>query len=254
LLAFIFYTMTHALDKIKALSFVEQVLHFEELGSTNTYAKQRAELPASGLTVICADVQHAGRGRGDNSFFSEINGGLYASLVCYVPDMAGHFMYNRAISCAICDAIQNRFDSSPLFIKWPNDIYWQDGKLCGILLETVPGRKNHLIIGVGVNVNLRDTDFPRDLRSIATSVMAETGVKIDIHELLYDILALFWNFLALPKADAHAMYSGRLYRVGANVEINGQTGLFSGVSEDGRLCLKKGDETKCFMSGTLKYL
>jgi BirA family biotin operon repressor/biotin-[acetyl-CoA-carboxylase] ligase len=246
--------MTHSLDKIKTLSFVEQVLYFKELDSTNTYAKGLAAPPASGLTVICADMQRAGRGRGENSFFSEINGGLYTSLVCYVPDMAGHFSYNRAISLAICDAISNRFEFSPLFIKWPNDIYWQDRKLCGILLETIPVRQTHIIIGFGVNVNLRENDFPHDLRSVATSVLAETGVKIDIHELLYDILVSFWNYCVLSRSDAHDLYTSRLYRVGAQVEINGQKGLFGGVSEDGRLCLKKDDEIEYFMSGTLNYL
>lgn len=248
--------MESSLNKIKSLSFVEQLLHFDVLDSTNSYAKDLAALPASGITVICADAQRAGRGRGDNSFFSEIQGGLYASLVCFVPDMTAHFTYNRAISLAICDAVQNRFEFSPLFIKWPNDIYWQDRKLCGILLETIPGRQNHIIIGLGVNVNLQGRDFPHDLRDTATSVLAETGVRIDIHELLYDILTLFWNYCVLPGADTHALYAERLYRPGASVEINGRKGLFAGVCEDGRLCLKMGAdaETEHMMSGTLKYL
>jgi BirA family transcriptional regulator, biotin operon repressor / biotin---[acetyl-CoA-carboxylase] ligase len=246
--------MESSLNKIRSLSFVEQLLHFEVLDSTNTYAKELAALPASGLTVILADTQRAGRGRGDAAFFSNINGGLYASLVCFVQDLSAHFTHNRAISLAICDAVQNRFEFSPLFIKWPNDIYWQDRKLCGILLETVAGRQNHIIMGLGINVNLRAEDFPHDLRNIATSVFAETGVTIDIHELLYDILTLYWNYCILPRSEVHALYTQRLYRPGAAVEINGQTGQFAGVKEDGRLCLKKGAETEYVTSGTLKYL
>jgi BirA family transcriptional regulator, biotin operon repressor / biotin---[acetyl-CoA-carboxylase] ligase len=248
--------MESSLNKIRSLSFVEQLFHFEVLDSTNTYARELAALPASGLALICADTQRAGRGRGDNTFFSTINGGLYASLVCFVQDLTAHFTYNRAISLAICDAIQNRFEFSPLFIKWPNDIYWQDRKLGGILLETIAGRQNHIVIGLGINVNLRGDDFPHDLRNIATSIFAETGVKIDIHELLYDVLTLFWSYCVLPGADAHALYAQRLYRPGASVEINGHKGLFAGVKEDGRLCLNRGAdaETEYVMSGTLKYL
>jgi BirA family biotin operon repressor/biotin-[acetyl-CoA-carboxylase] ligase len=246
--------MESSLNRIKSLSFIEQLLHFDALDSTNTFAKDLAALPASGLTVICTDVQRGGRGRGDNKFFSEINGGLYASIVCFVPDITVHFAYNRAISLAICDAIQNRFEFSPLFIKWPNDIYWQDKKLCGILLENIPGRQNHIIIGLGINVNLEENDFPHDLRDIATSILAETGVKIDIHELLYDILTLFWNYSVLPRAGAHALYEERLYCPGAQVEINGQKGVFAGVNEDGRLRLKRGAEMEYIVSGTLKYL
>jgi BirA family transcriptional regulator, biotin operon repressor / biotin---[acetyl-CoA-carboxylase] ligase len=246
--------MDSSLHKIKSLSFIEQLLHFESLDSTNTFAKELAALPASGLTVICADRQRAGRGRGDNSFFSDAAGGLWASLVCFVQDIGAHFSYNRAISLAICDAIQNRFESCPLFIKWPNDIYWQDKKLCGILLETVPGRQTHIIIGFGINVNLEAGDFPDDLRNIATSILAETGLSVDIHDLLYDILTLFWNYCILPRAEVHTLYCDRLYRPGAAVEINGEKGIFSGVLEDGRLCLKKGAETGYVMSGTLRYL
>jgi BirA family transcriptional regulator, biotin operon repressor / biotin---[acetyl-CoA-carboxylase] ligase len=246
--------MDSSLNKIKSLSFVEQILHFETLDSTNSYAKELVALPASGLTVICADRQRAGRGRGENSFFSEVNGGLYASIVCFVQDIGAHFAFNRAISLAICDAIQNRLESCPLFIKWPNDIYWQDKKLCGILLETIPGRQTHIIIGVGVNVNLAAEDFPHDLRNIATSVQIETGTSIDIHDFLYDILTLFWNYCILPKTEVHTLYCERLYRPGAAVEINGQKGLFAGVREDGRLCLKKGAETDYMLSGTLRYL
>jgi biotin-[acetyl-CoA-carboxylase] ligase BirA-like protein len=246
--------MNSSLNKIKSLSFVEQLLHFDALGSTNTFAKDLAALPTSGLAVVCADTQGAGRGRGDNQFFSEVNGGLFASIACFVPDISAHFTYNRAISLAISDSIQNRFDACPLFIKWPNDIYWQDKKLCGILLETVPGRHNHLIIGFGINVNLQKNDFPLSLKDIATSVAIETGMTIDIHDLLYDIVSLFWNYCVLPRTEVHSLYCDRLYKVGASVEINGQRGLFAGVREDGCLCLKRGQTTEYVVSGTLRYL
>jgi BirA family biotin operon repressor/biotin-[acetyl-CoA-carboxylase] ligase len=246
--------MNSSLNKIKSLSFVEQLLHFDALDSTNTFAKDLAALPTSGLAVVCADTQRAGRGRGENPFFSEVNGGLFASIACFVPDISAHFTYNRAISLAISDSIQNRFDACPLFIKWPNDIYWQDKKLCGILLETVPGRHNHLIIGFGINVNLQNNDFPHNLRDIATSVKIETGMTIDIHELLYDILTLFWNYCVLPGAEVHSLYCDRLYKFGASVEINNRRGLFAGVREDGCLCLKRGADTEYMVSGTLKYL
>ena len=245
--------MNPSLNKIKSLSFVEQLIHLDATDSTNTFAKDLAALPASGLTVICADTQRAGRGRADNSFFSEAKGGLFASLVCFVADIRDHFICNRAISLAICDAVQNRFESSPLFIKWPNDIYWQDKKLCGILLETIPNRFNHIIIGLGINVNLRDSDLPPDLMRKATSVLAETGVTIDIHELLFDILTLYWSYCVLPKAELHPLYSERLYRVGASVEINGQKGVFDGVFDDGRLRLKTGTDTVAVASGSMRF-
>jgi BirA family biotin operon repressor/biotin-[acetyl-CoA-carboxylase] ligase len=240
-------------DKIKALSFVEQLIQLETTDSTNTYAKGLAALPASGCAVICADTQMAGRGRGDNVFFSRVRGGLYASIVCFVQDIADHFACNRAMSLAICDSIQNRFESCPLFIKWPNDIYWQDRKVCGILLETIPGQRNHIVIGIGVNVNLKPDDFPHELRNTATSILIETGMTIDIHDLLYDILTLFWNYGVLPRSEVHSLYCDRLYKPGAAVEINGQKGTFAGVREDGCLCLKKVAEMVYLVSGTLRY-
>src|SRR5271157_177410 len=125
-------------SSLTSLSFVEKAYHFQSINSTNTFAKSLVCLPANGICVITADRQTAGRGQRDNTFFSGTDGGLYASIVCPISDIQSHFMYNRAISLAICHAIEGKVPLSLVRIKWPNDIYWSDRKICGILLESLP--------------------------------------------------------------------------------------------------------------------
>jgi BirA family transcriptional regulator, biotin operon repressor / biotin---[acetyl-CoA-carboxylase] ligase len=246
--------MNVSLEKIRRLPFIENLYYFETVDSTNNFAKRLSLLPASGFTVICADVQSSGRGRGDNTFFSEVKGGLFVSIVCTIPDITAHFTYNRAISLAIFDAINFLFPNAPLFIKWPNDIYWQDKKLCGILLEPVPSNPHHLVIGFGINVNLHSSRFPRDIRDSATSILDKTGTTPDIHDLLYDIVKRFRGYQSIDSAGSHLLYVRRLYKPGKFIEIGGRRGIFDGVAEDGRLVLKTKSETEYITSGTVRFL
>jgi len=241
-------------NRIRSIPFVSTCFYFDELDSTNTYAKTVASLSGNKLTVIVAGRQTAGRGQRSNSFFSHVNGGLFATFICPVPDIAQHFVYNRALSLAIVTSLQNRFPKAPLYIKWPNDIYWSTKKICGILLESLPVYKNHIALGFGINVNIPIALFPCELLAIATSVLQETNSEIDIMELLYDILILFDNYAKQPVQTVHALYKKKLYRLGASIEINDAKGLFTGVLEDGKLCLETKTGITYHVSGTMRFV
>jgi BirA family transcriptional regulator, biotin operon repressor / biotin---[acetyl-CoA-carboxylase] ligase len=246
--------MSSSITKIQDLPFVENLLHFKSIDSTNTFAKNLKDLPRKGITVICADRQTAGRGQRQNSFFSGKAGGIFASVVSPIADISSHFMFNRAISLAIFDALKDTSPKALLAIKWPNDIYWGDKKVCGILLENVPRSEHHIIAGFGINVTITRDTFPDDLHDIATSVVIETGKKRNIYLLLRNILERFWKYLSLDPAAAHLLYSNRLYKVGANCEVNGQTGVFKGVREDGRMRMDVGGNEILLMSGPVRFI
>jgi biotin-[acetyl-CoA-carboxylase] ligase BirA-like protein len=245
--------MNTALEKIRKLSFVEQLFQFNSIESTNTFAKSLKDLPENGIVVVCADKQTAGRGQRQNTFFSEAKGGIFASIVCPIEDITSHFNYNRAISLAIYDAVKSTCPAAQLSIKWPNDIYWDDKKLCGILLENIQQSSRHIVVGFGINVNITLKTFPQDIRDIATSLMIETGKNHSEHVLLRKILEWFWKYLALESAAAHLLYASRLYKKGFDCEVNGQKGIFIGVLEDGRMRLKTVDKEMFLSSGPVRF-
>ena len=245
--------MNPSLEKIQKLPFVEQLYPFNSIDSTNTFAKSLKDLPEKGIVVVCADKQTAGRGQRQNTFFSEAKGGVFASIVCPIADIGSHFIDNRAISLAIYDAIKSTCPLARLSIKWPNDIYWGNNKLCGILLENIPQSSRHIVVGFGINVNIALQTFPEDIRDIATSLLIETGKKHSEFVLLGKILDWFWKYLPLDIAAAHLLYVNRLYKTGSDCEVNGQKGVFEGVLEDGRMRLRTGDKEILLSSGPVRF-
>ena len=146
-------------DCLNGLPFVRKFIHLENIDSTNLFGRSLEDIPESGITVIQADNQSSGRGRLGNSFFSSHSGGLWVSIITPISDLSRHFQFNRAISLAIHDSILKLFPDSPLGIKWPNDIYWAERKICGILLENHLFHPEFLVIGFGINVNIKPAIF-----------------------------------------------------------------------------------------------
>ena len=244
--------LPHAL---KNLSFVERFYSHPVLSSTSDTARSLSEFPQEGLYVIQADRQTAGRGRSGAAFFSNVEGGLWASIVTPVGSMDEHFIHNRALSVGLCQAVEASCGHpGACTIKWPNDIYWSGRKLCGILLENHSCRQNMLIIGFGINVNLSMNDFPQELRSIATSVLIETGRRLSLSQLLNETILQYHANLTLIADDIHRTYTGRLYGLGRAVEVDGHKGIFEGVEPDGRLRLNKKQDVVYIMSGHLNFL
>ncbi|MBN1759523.1 MAG: biotin--[acetyl-CoA-carboxylase] ligase [Chitinispirillaceae bacterium] len=222
----------HALS---GLTFIERFYTYPTLESTNETARKMLQRPHRGFFCIQADRQTAGKGRRGGPYFSDSSGGLWVSLVTKLSDPSKHFNYNRALSLAIATSLEQCGREYPIAVKWPNDIYWGDKKICGILLESHPRHSDLLILGFGVNVNIPAGEFPETLRTIATSVAIETGKQCSISALLRVVLKQFVLFLDTDQEKVHALYTSRLYRRGAYIGINGMTGIFSSVASDGQL-------------------
>jgi len=240
--------------KLAALPFIYKLHCFDSIDSTNTFAKGLTDFSDTGLTIIVAKLQTAGRGQRGNSFFSKAQGGIFATIVCPIPTIENHFFYNRAISLAIFDSIKAIFPFAPLAIKWPNDIYWGNKKLCGILLESVPFSQKHFSLGFGINVNLRCEQFPPDIQDIATSVQIETGKTVDLDNLLCEIIKRFQVIQSLPISQSHEIYEKQLYRIGSLIEIDGKQGRLSGVEPDGRLVIESSQGIEFCVSGIVRFL
>lgn len=224
----------HALS---GLSFVERFYSYPILESTNATACAMKHHPKKGIYCIQADQQISGKGRRGGTYFSNNTGGLWVSLVVPTDDLSQHFMYNRAISLAVALTLEQCGKDLPVSIKWPNDIYWGNRKICGILLEGHPLFSNVIIIGFGLNVNIPKDEFPEELENIATSISIETGQQCSMSALLRTILRHYSVILDADQDKIHGYYLKRLYGKGQRIGINGISGTFSTVVPDGRLKL-----------------
>jgi BirA family biotin operon repressor/biotin-[acetyl-CoA-carboxylase] ligase len=244
----------------------KKYIYLDGVDSTNNYAKSLAESIRNSpdndeLLVIRAKRQSGGRGRGDKTFFSDHQGGLWVSIIAPISDISKHFEHNRAISLAILESlkkigggINSCYDGAPVSIKWPNDIYWGDKKVTGILLENSPENPNVIIIGFGINVNIAGNDFPKDLRERATSVLIEIGREHSLEPMLEDIVSGYQKYINDNRSAAHKLYLTYLYKKGHPAIVNEHTGTFVTVEPDGRIVLDTAQGRVFCCSGTLQFL
>lgn len=139
--------------------------YFDELASTNDLAMERARHGAPSGTIICADYQHAGRGRRGAPRVSPPGAGVLFSLL--LRPAAPLPPHHWAILTGVGVAHGLRDLGVMAKIKWPNDLILDDRKIGGILVETVP---EATVIGVGINCRTVAADFPEALRSRAASL------------------------------------------------------------------------------------
>lgn len=163
------FEISHGLDTEFIGKYAE---YFDVLGSTNDYAKKRAQEGCKEGTVIVADTQEAGRGRLGRTWASPKGKGIWMSVILR-PVISPYDVQiiTLAASVAVVSAIK-KTTGIKAGIKWPNDILLEGKKVCGILTEmsSEMDRVNHLILGIGVNVNQQDKDFTEELRGTAASI------------------------------------------------------------------------------------
>jgi biotin-[acetyl-CoA-carboxylase] ligase BirA-like protein len=223
--------------------------------STNDLARAATEFPTRGIFVFQADCQTAGRGRRGTPWFSDSDGGLAATILSPLSSAEAHFGHNRALSCGICEAIESATGNAvSCSIKWPNDIYVNDKKVCGVLLESHPARNDMLVLGFGINVNSDPTAFPMDLQPVATSLAIETGMRFSLSRLLESIIGRYLVNRSIDKAKAHCCYEARLYGLGRRIMLEGAAGTFDAVETDGRLRMNIGHEVIYNVSGHLQFI
>lgn len=147
---------------------------YKTLTSTNTEAKMAILQNAKHGTVILSEEQTKGRGRLGRDFFSPPQSGIYMSIILKPHlNIANSVLITTAAAVAVCLSIDKFSKESPQ-IKWVNDIYIENKKVCGILTEAVTdfesGTVDSVIIGIGLNVKTKENSFPEELQGIAGSI------------------------------------------------------------------------------------
>ena len=170
-----------------------EIHYFEEIASTNRVALELARDGHPQGTVVIAEGQTAGRGRLGRSFFSPSGLNLYTSIVLR-PDLTLERAptWILATAVAVADSIARFVDADDAVeIKWPNDVLLGGLKTSGILMElgAEATRVAHLVLGIGVNLNVDREDFPDEFRSLATSLASHAGHPIDRAAFTRDLYA-----------------------------------------------------------------
>ncbi len=188
-----------------------RVIRLDSTGSTNTHAATVADQLGHGDVVI-ARSQTAGRGQRGNSWEAEPGLNLTFSLMLRPEGVRAdeQFLVSEAVALGVAEVLGRHLPGTEVSVKWPNDIYAGDRKICGILIENVISGTGLVrsIAGIGINVNQRrflsDAPNPVSMRQIA-------GRDFDLDTLLDEVTD---RILALTS-DLHALpgpYAARLWR------------------------------------------
>lgn len=212
--------------------------------STNRVLKEAAAAGAPAGRVLVAEMQTAGRGRMQRSFFSPDATGLYMSILLR-PSMpaADAQLLTVAAAAAAAEAVEALIGRQ-VDIKWVNDLYLDGRKICGILTESaldpLTGRLVYAVVGIGVNLLLPPGGFPAEIADTAGTLFAVPPAEDPRAGLCAGILRAFSRYADRPEARAFlAPYRRRSFLIGRHVTLtpSGERVLVVGIDDDGRLCV-----------------
>jgi BirA family transcriptional regulator, biotin operon repressor / biotin---[acetyl-CoA-carboxylase] ligase len=224
-------------------------IFIEKLTSTNTYAHQLLltdDLPEG--TIFRTGFQSAGRGQMGNKWESENGKNLLFSIVLY-PSMilpSEQFLISMTISLGICDFLKR--NSNNCTIKWPNDIYMNNDKIAGILIEhyVIGNEIKSTIAGIGLNINqdkfISGAPNPISLKMITGR---EHDLDLSLNQLLSDLDKRYKQLIAGNFNQVRKEYILQLYRLNEWSDFKDLNGIFKGriisVTEEGRLQIERGN-------------
>lgn len=225
----------------------------DTVDSTNRYALDllRQRPPAEGFTVWALE-QTAGRGQRGNTWLTEPRANLTFSVILqprFLP-VNEQFWLTKSIALAVARFVSSHLPSVPVSVKWPNDIYVNNQKIAGILIENILEQSTirHSVTGIGININQQvfDPAVPN-----ATSLKLLTGNTFELDTCLDQLFVLIEKFyLELRNGNYRQIddaYHEILYRKGVlcNLLINGKPckGTIKGVSATGHLLVDTDEDS-----------
>jgi BirA family biotin operon repressor/biotin-[acetyl-CoA-carboxylase] ligase len=251
------------IDRILAETFIEHVDYRYEIGSTNDRALQLAKEPtAAARLLVLADKQTVGRGRGANSWWAA-DGALTFSVLLKAeaislppsrwPQLA------LATGLAVADALEDSLGrNAAVALKWPNDVYLRNRKICGILVETADGQSARLVIGVGINVNNRASTAPSELRDKAIALCEVAQRDLPLADVLCRVLqrlASRLSWIASCENQLQNEWRSRCLLTGRQVEIETGprrvVGNCLGIDAAGALLIETDNGRETCLSGVV---
>ncbi|MDO9039068.1 MAG: biotin--[acetyl-CoA-carboxylase] ligase [Lutibacter sp.] len=240
------------------------IIKLNAIESTNLYLKKLAvEKELESYTVVSANYQSAGRGQMGANWHSETGKNLTFSILIKFDafEIERQFYLSMAVSLGLLAAIRFHI-SSPLFVKWPNDILAEKDKLAGILIENIVSGNviKQTVIGIGLNVN--QVQFPSTIGKV-TSLKKLMGISFDTESLLESIVISIQNFVDYIERKEFQklkeLYLKSLYKFQKPAMFEDDKGLiFLGkivnICEDGKLVVElENEKTRKFNLKEIKF-
>jgi BirA family biotin operon repressor/biotin-[acetyl-CoA-carboxylase] ligase len=231
-------------------TFINAVEFHAEIGSTNDRALDLAasDLPLELPLLIWGLKQTAGRGRGSNRWWAT-EGALTFTVVldtkALTLPMEKWPLVSLTTGLAVSAAVQELIPHAELGLKWPNDVFLYDRKVCGILVEIPPKQSGKLVIGIGINVNNSLTDAPDEFKSRATALCDVSNRIWELSGVLVTVLKQLEEHLKQLSDNDPTLaerWHGTCYLRGRTVQHSvGDrlvTGVCQGVDRQGALLLQ----------------
>ncbi|MBW5389502.1 biotin--[acetyl-CoA-carboxylase] ligase [Brachyspira hampsonii] len=240
-------------------------LIYKTVESTNTIARAMAIKGAESGTVIIAEEQTSGYGRNGKFFFSPYGTGIYMSIILNLKKEKKIFnssFITTAAAMAVSKSIEEVTNESTQ-IKWVNDIFINNKKVCGILTEGSfsfeDGKLDYAVIGIGINVNFPKKGFPKELDNIAASINNDnlknnSDIRnILIAKILENLYEYYFNDI-----NFYEEYKKRSFLIGkkVSVDINGKENIVKVLDIDKTFALiveLKNGEIDRLTSGSVNY-
>ena len=236
--------------------FGRRIEYYNRLSSTNVEAWNLINDNTVNGSIVITDNQYEGKGQSTKGWFSGISKGLAMSIIINEKidvKLSGILSLMAGLSVHKC--IESYKINSTL--KWPNDIMIEDKKICGVLSESKISKK-HLsktVVGIGLNINEELSDFPNDLKDIATSFKIISNKVFQRELIIATILNNFEEYYNILQNDSNRIikeWSSNCAYI--NKEINFldnnklKTGLFIGINQYGHAQLKINNKIENFNS------
>ncbi|WP_163537637.1 biotin--[acetyl-CoA-carboxylase] ligase [Gracilibacillus sp. YIM 98692] len=230
----------------------KNLIYKEELGSTQTLAHQLAQDDAPHGTVVITNNQTSGRGRLNRKWESNHSDGIWMSIILR-PKLAPYNASQMTLFTAVTlvDTL-NTLTNLNVQIKWPNDLFINGKKCCGILTEMQAELDGiqYMVIGIGMNVNQDAHSFSEELLHQATSIRMETGEQWDRKQLITAILDNFEKayktYMDNGFSQIKQKWTKNAYKLNEKVHITMSNQSFDatikGITEDGALLVFSDEE------------
>lgn len=173
-------------EHLKTTCLGNTLIHLDSVDSTNSYLKNLPDSKSG--TVVIADMQTGGRGRRGRSFWSP-TGGIYLSVMYIPTEPIDVGKITSCVALSVCKSIEKLVELEPK-IKWVNDVFINNKKICGILCEAITNSKTSQIEGIviGIGFNVCDSSIPSELEAIVTNLNYESGRENSHNVIIAEIL------------------------------------------------------------------
>jgi BirA family biotin operon repressor/biotin-[acetyl-CoA-carboxylase] ligase len=237
---------------------------FARAGSTNDIARKLAQSGAANATLVIAEEQQAGRGRGSRSWASPPGVGLWCSFILRDLEPIATGILPLRVALAVSRAL-DAWTGTRVLVKWPNDLLLGGRKLGGILCEASwdGHRLDHVVVGIGLNLLQGVDDFPQPIRASATSLRVNSERPVSRFEVAGDVVSamrpLLFDRTAADAEEVASAFADRDALAGRQVDVRETeservllSGIASGIDDSGALLVIAGDTAVPIRSGTVR--